>query len=75
MAYRLDLREQVVEFVDAGGGITQATRLFHCQLGTIDRRGRSPSVAIGGEAQSINDWALSFGAWNQLSSVLSGDSR
>ena len=35
MAYSLDLRERVVEFVEAGGGITKAARLFKVGRATI----------------------------------------
>lgn len=35
MTYSLDLRERVVEFVEAGGGITQAAKVFKVGRATI----------------------------------------
>lgn len=35
MAYSLDLRERVIEFIESGGGVTQAARLFKVGRATI----------------------------------------
>ena len=37
MAYSIDLRQRVVDFIEAGGGITKATHLFQVSRSTIYR--------------------------------------